>query len=156
MADLLVSLPDTDPKFFAELSKDPRKVQPLDPKLLRQQGVDSLDGPTNTTVVDLGHGAVEPPFPFIGNADENVPTADIIDHVLNGIHASDYRENDGYLLSVVTEAECIDNIDIPKDDDEVTVESDTASDPGSGSDYDEPGGDVPSGSSLLIPTVTQG
>ena len=55
-------LPETDPEFFIELWKDPRKVQPLNPKLLRRQGGDFLNDPAHNNNLDdvdldVDHGA---------------------------------------------------------------------------------------------------
>jgi hypothetical protein len=159
MSDLLISLPDTDPRFFAELSKDPRKVQPPDPKLLRQHGVGLRDDPTHSLDLDLvNEDDAEPPFPFIGDDDENIPTTDVIEHITNGMHASNYLEKDGNLVSTVTEAERIDDLpedelDIPGSDDEAALDPDSDSNSDSGSDFEEPEDIKPSS---LIPTVTQG
>ena len=111
---------------------------------------------TDPHILDVGDA--EPPFSFIGDDDENIPTAEIIDHITNGKHTLDCLEKDGQLVSVITEAERID--DLPEDelefDGEAALNSDSASDSGSGSDFVEPEGDGPEVSVSLIPTVTQG
>jgi hypothetical protein len=138
-----MSLPDTDPKFFAELSKDPCKVQPLDLKLSRQHATPFTHSSIhNTELTSLGSDDMEPPFPSIDDDDENIPTADIIAHITEG------RQLSNYLVSVATEAECADNL--PEDELE---EPTSTSDSGSGSDFKESEDDE---LSLLIPTITQG
>jgi len=151
MTDILMSLPDTDPKFFVELSKDPRKVQPLDPKLSRQEVSAFIDSTTpDTDPAVLGLDGAEPPFPPTDDDDENIPTADIITHVIEGKHPSHYLERDGQLVSVVTEAERADNL---LDNEFEEVGSTSNSESGSGSDFEELEDDK---GPLLFPTVTQG
>ena len=152
MTDILMSLPDTDPKFFAELSKDPCKVQPLDPKLSRQEGSAFLYSMTpDTGPAILGSDGAEPPFPLIDDDDdENIPTTNIITHVIEGKHPPHYLERDGQLVTVVTEAKHEDNL---PDNELEEVGSTSNSESGSGSDFEEPDDDKPSS---LFPTVTQG
>jgi hypothetical protein len=82
--------------------------------------------------------------------DENIPTADIITHVIEGKHPPHYLERDGQLVTVVTEAEREDNL---PDNELEEAGSTSNSESGSGSDFEEPDDDKPSS---LFPTVTQG
>jgi hypothetical protein len=149
MTDILMSLSDTDPNFFVELSKDPRKVQPLDPKLSWQGGSTFIDNTTPDPAI-LGLDGAEPAFPPVDDDDENISTADIITHVIEGKHPSHYLERDGQLVRVVTEAEHADNL--PNNELEEAGPT-SNSESGSGSDFEEPEDDK---QSLLFPTVTQG
>ena len=99
----------------------------------------------------LGLDDEEPPFPSTDNDDENIPTADIITHITEGKHASNYLEKDGCSVSVATEGERADSL--PEDELEAAAGLSSNSDSGSGSNFEEPENDKPSS---LIPTVTQG
>jgi hypothetical protein len=99
MLDVLMSLPETDPKFFDELSKDPRKTPAYNPRCSRAVPESVLSAAQQDAHEEL-------PFYMVDDDDENIPTTDIIDHLVSGgEHSVDYIEQDGCLVTASFQAE---------------------------------------------------
>lgn len=89
MLDVLMSLPETDPKFFEELLENPWKTLAYNPK--HGHAVSALSAA-------LQNAHKEPPFHILDDDNENIPTTDTIDH-MEGTLLTIYKEQGGYLVT---------------------------------------------------------